>query len=364
MGETMRAAIFRNGEIVVDHMPEPMPGAGQVLVKSLACGICGSDLHARKHAHRMVEMAKFFPGSKPMDLSRDVVFGHEFCCEILDYGLSTERKLKSGTKVCSLPALLTPHGPQGIGYSNDNVGAYAERMLLSEALLLEVPNGLSAGHAALTEPLAVGVHAVAKANIVGDEVPLVIGCGPVGLAVIAALRIRGVHPIIAADYSPTRRVLAEKMGACVVVDPARSQPYATWAEHAQMSPEEKAARPPLRAMLPALKPALIFECVGVPGLIQQVFEGAPRDARIVVVGVCMETDRSEPMLGILKELNVQYVLGYTPDEFAYSLRLIAEGQVDAASLITARVNIDGVAQAFADLANPEAHTKIIVEPWR
>ena len=98
-----------------------------------------------------------------------------------------------------------------------------------------------------------------------------------------------------------------------------------------MSPEEKAARPPLQALLPALKPALIFECVGIPGLIQQVFEGAPRDARIVVVGVCMETDRSEPMLGIMKELNVQYVLGYTPEEFAYSLRLIAEGQVDAAS---------------------------------
>ena len=131
-----------------------------------------------------------------------------------------------------------------------------------------------------------------------------------------------------------------------------------------MSPEQKAARPPLQALLPALKPALIFECVGIPGLIQQVFEGAPRDARIVVVGVCMETDRSEPMLGILKELNVQYVLGYTPDEFAQSLRLIAEGEVDAASLVTAQVGIDGVAKAFADLANPEQHTKIIVEPWR
>jgi threonine dehydrogenase-like Zn-dependent dehydrogenase len=295
----MRAAIFRNGEIIVDQMPEPKPGPGMVLVKSLACGICGSDLHARKHAHRMVELAKHFPGRKPMDLSRDVVFGHEFCCEVLDYGPDTTGKLKPGTKVCSLPALLTAEGPQGIGYSNDNVGAYAERMLLSEALLLEVPNGLAAEHAALTEPLAVGVHAVAKANIKGGEVPLVIGCGPVGLAVIAAL-----------------------------------------------------------------KPALIFECVGVPGLIQQVFEGAPRDARIVVVGVCMETDRAEPMLGILKELNVQYVLGYTPEEFAWSLRLIAEGQVDAASLVTASVGIDGVAKAFADLASPEVHTKIIVEPWR
>jgi threonine dehydrogenase-like Zn-dependent dehydrogenase len=360
----MRAAIFRNGEIVVDEVSEPTPGAGQVLVKTLACGICGSDLHARKHAHRMVEMTRHFPGRKPMDLTRDVVFGHEFCCEILDHGPSTTGRLKAGTRVCSLPALLTPTGPVGIGYSNDNIGGYGERMLLSEALLLEVPNGLEPEHAALTEPLAVGIHAVEKANVRGNEVPLVIGCGPVGLAVIAALKLKGLSPIIAADYSPARRALAEKLGADVVLDPAHTQPYVTWAEHAAMSDAEKAARPTFQAFLPALRPALIFECVGVPGLIQQVFEGAPRDARIVVVGVCMETDRTEPMLGIGKELNVQYVLGYTPDEFARSLRLIAEGEFDAALLVTAKVGIDGVAQAFADLANPEAHTKIIVEPWR
>jgi threonine dehydrogenase-like Zn-dependent dehydrogenase len=360
----MRAAVFRNGEIVVDSLPEPVPGAGQVLVRTLACGICGSDLHARKHAHRMVEMAKFLPGRKPMDLSRDVVFGHEFCCEIVDYGPATQRGLKPGSRVCSLPALSTPTGPQGIGYSNDNIGGYAERMLLSEALLLPVPNGLAAEHAALTEPLAVGVHAVAKANVRGDEVPLVIGCGPVGLAVIAALKLKGLHPIVAADYSPARRSLAEKLGADIVVDPALTQPYASWAEHAAMSAEEQAARPPWQAFRPPLKPALIFECVGVPGLLQQVFEGAPRDGRIVVVGVCMETDRSEPMLGIMKELNVQYVLGYTPEEFAFSLRLIAEGEVNAASLVTGSVGLDGVARAFDDLANPEAHTKIIVEPWR
>ena len=106
-------------------------------------------------------------------------------------------------------------------------------MVLSEPLLLEVPNGLAPEHAALTEPLAVGIHAVEKAGVRGDEVPLVIGCGPVGLAVIAALKIKGLHPIVAADYSPARRALAEKMGADIVVDPARSQPFATWAEHAR-----------------------------------------------------------------------------------------------------------------------------------
>ena len=227
-----------------------------------------------------------------------------------------QRKLKPGTRVCSLPALLTPQGPQGIGYSNDNIGGYAERMLLSEPLLLEVPNGLAAEHAALTEPLAVGVHAVAKANIKRRR-----GAAGDRLRPGRARRDRGAE---AQGPAPDRRrrlfagapALAEKLGADIVVDPARSAALRDLGRARAMSPEEKAARPPLQALLPALKPALIFECVGVPGLLQQVFEGAPRDARIVVVGVCMETDRSEPMLGIMKELNVQYVLGYTPDEFA------------------------------------------------
>src|SRR5258708_18388515 len=114
----MRAAIFRNGEIVVDQMPEPKPGAGMVLVKSLACGICGSDLHPRKHAHRLVELAKHFPARKPMDLSRAVVFGHQFCSEILDYHPGTPRKLKTCTRACPLPPLLTAVGPQTIGSSH------------------------------------------------------------------------------------------------------------------------------------------------------------------------------------------------------------------------------------------------------
>ena len=339
----MRAAIFRNGEIVVDTLPEPKPGAGQVLVKTLACGICGSDLHARKHAHRMVELARHFPTRKPMDLARDVVFGHEFCCEVLDYGPDTERKVKPGARVCAMPLMMEADGPKGMGYSNTYVGGYAEQMLLAAPLMLEVPNGLATDHAALTEPLAVGVHAVEKAALAGDEAPLVIGCGPVGLAVIAALRLKGIRPIVAADFSPKRRELAVKMGADVVVDPAKEQPYP------KLAPAKRAA---------------IFECVGVPGVLQQMFEQVPRDARLVVVGVCMEPDTIEPMFGIVKELSLQFVLGYTPEEFARSLGLLADGQVDAEALITGKVGLDGVKAAFGELANPERHTKILVEPWR
>jgi threonine dehydrogenase-like Zn-dependent dehydrogenase len=368
----MRAAIFRKGEIVVDTLPEPKPEAGQVLVKTLACGICGSDLHARLHAPKMAALAARIPGREPMDVSRDIVFGHEYCCEILDHGPGSQRTHKVGTHVCSVPRLMSGAAIGGIGYSNANVGGYAERMLLSEPLLVPVPNGLSPVRAALTEPLAVGVHAVEKARLDGDEVPLVIGCGPVGLAVIAALKLKRAQfpklgPIIAADFSPKRRELAIKMGADVAVDPAKTSPYATWTDHAKLPPP-KDSGPGLTAglidMKAPFKQALIFECVGVPGMIQKIFESAPRDARVVVVGVCMETDGQEPMLAIFKELNLQYVLAYTPAEFVRSLHILAEGLVDADALVTGKVGLDGVKAAFTELASPEAHTKIMVEPWR
>jgi threonine dehydrogenase-like Zn-dependent dehydrogenase len=91
---------------------------------------------------------------------------------------------------------------------------------------------------------------------------------------------------------------------------------------------------------------------------------APREARIVVAGVCMEDDRIRPMLGINKELSVQFVLGYTPEEFAATLADIAEGRIPVAPLVTGRVGVGGVPGAFETLARPEEHAKILVEPWR
>jgi len=109
---------------------------------------------------------------------------------------------------------------------------------------------------------------------------------------------------------------------------------------------------------------VIFECIGVPGMIDQVFLAAPRNARIVVVGVCLEMDHSRPLIAINKELSVQYVLGYTLDEFNESLQRIADGSFDVAPLITGRIGLDEVAGAFEALRDPEQHAKILVEPWR
>ncbi len=348
----MRATIFRGGDLVVDTLPDPVPGKGQVLVKSLACGICGSDLHTVKHPRQFIEAMQHAGAPDIIDTSRDLVLGHEFCAEVLDYGPDTQRRLRPGTRVTCMPLTIGEGGVRSIGYSNALPGGFAQKMLLDEALLLEVPNGLPTEHAALVEPMAVGVHAVEKAELRGGEVPLVIGCGPVGLAVIAALKLEGIHPIIAADYSRTRRGLAEKMGADVVIDPAEHSPYKLWEKHAAGGSPG------------SLKPAVIFECVGVPGILQQVFQGAPPAARIVVVGVCMGMDQVEPMLAMYKELRLQFALAYTPDEFARTLHHVAEGRLDVSPLITGRVTLEGVKQAFDELGHPDRHAKILVEPWR
>jgi hypothetical protein len=219
-------------------------------------------------------------------------------------------------------------------------------MVLPAALALEVPNGLPTEHAALTEPMAVGLHAVEKGRLGPHDAALVYGCGPVGLAVIAALARRQVEPIVAADYSPLRRRLATAMGAHAVVDPAERPAIDAYRELAD------------------LRPSVLFECVGVPGVLDQVMRQAPLGSRIVVAGVCMERDAIHPMVGINKELNLQFVFAYQPQEFAATLQALADGQIRVEPLITGRVGVDGVSQAFSDLARPDAHAKILVEPWR
>src|SRR5437867_5942103 len=199
----MRAAITRKGAIVVDDVADPVPGAGQVLVRTLACGICGSDLHALEHFDEFVDYSRRGGAvGGGLERGKDVVFGHEFCAEIVDFGPGTSRTLAVGSSVCAFPMALGPRGPELIGYSHDYPGGFAELMVLQEMMLRPVPEGVPPDHAALTEPMAVGEHAVSRGEVAANDVCVVIGCGPVGLAVIAALKARGYGPVLAADFSP------------------------------------------------------------------------------------------------------------------------------------------------------------------
>jgi len=357
----MKAVVMQNNELTVKPLPDPEPRQGEVLLKTLACGICGSDLHMHHHCDDM--LAGFKDAGIPIDFDpgKGVVFGHEYCAEVLDYGVGADRKLKPGTRICAMPYVITPDGFEHVGYSNKYSGGFGEQMILPESLLVPVPGDLPSDLAALTEPLAVGYHAVTRAGLAGNEVPIVIGCGPIGLAVIIALKAKGIGPVVAADFSESRRKLAEKLGADIVVNPTEQTPYQSWTEVA--APEGYDIHGP-EAMLGVgvqPRPCVVFECVGIPGMIQQVFASAPPRTRLVVVGVCLQTDAIEPSLGIGKEMNVHFAFGYTAEEFTQTLHGLAEGKIDAASLITAKIGLEDVAAMFEELSNPEGQAKVIIE---
>ena len=224
-------------------------------------------------------------GGLPVDLADDVFMGHEFSAEVLEAGPDTDAP-PPGTVVTSLPVLLSPKGFEPILSSNTTIGGYAERMLLSAPLLLTIPNGLDPRHAVAHR--ADGGRPARGEQVVGPARR--VGAGDRVRADRsrdhrrAAPARRGKH--CGCDYSHKRRELATTMGAHQTVDPAQGSPFDD------------------------VKPAVVFEAVGVPGIVNDVMRRAPMGTRLVVAGVCMEPDTVLPLFGIAKEINVQFVNAY------------------------------------------------------
>ena len=378
----MRAVACTNAELDVVERSEPDPGPGQVRIEVLRCGICGSDLHARHGVDAWAELAAQAGYDRFARSDQEIVFGHEFCGEIAEYGTGCRKSAPPGARVVALPLLRGPQGVDTIGLSAHAPGAYAERMLVEESLMMEVPNGLAPEIAALTEPLAVAWHAVRRGEVKKRTVAIVVGCGPIGLGVILMLKARGVRTVVASDFSPARRALASTCGADVVIDPAVASPFAAVnrpghlndipsALELAVGTREKLERLPIgwwhawrlgEALGAAPKHPVIFECVGVPGVIDSIIGGAPLFSRVVVVGVCVGPDQFTPAMAVNKEIDLRFVVGYTPLEFRDTLQMLAEGEVDPRPLITGTVGLDGVDEAFTALADPEVHAKILIDP--
>jgi threonine dehydrogenase-like Zn-dependent dehydrogenase len=312
-----------------------------------------------------------------------VVMGHEIVGTVAAYGPGARKQWKVGTRVVGLPLIKDASGPRLVGFDEASSGGYAEQVVLQEAFTFAVPDGLDADTAAFTEPLAVALHAVRRGSVSKKQPAYVIGCGPIGLSVILMLKAVGVRKVIASDFSPRRRELALACGADVVVDPAVQAPFDAVPVKGPMAsvPDllsfafdavEKARRIPGLPWSQVMRVAnalgagpsgpVIFECVGVPGIIEQIVSSAPLRSRVVVAGVCMEPDTFRPAIAINKEIDLRFVFGYDPGEFAETLAMLGNKTVDPSPLHTGTVGLEGVADAFDALGNPEKHAKILVNP--
>jgi threonine dehydrogenase-like Zn-dependent dehydrogenase len=327
----MRAVVAHQGQLNVEDVADPVPGPGQVLLD----------------------------------------------------GPDTRRRWAEGTPLVSVPMIRDGDRVRLTGLSPLAPGAYAEQVLVQEFMSEPVPDGLDPTIAALTEPLAVAHHAVRRSRIGRRESAVVIGCGPIGLAVILMLKAAGVKHVVASDLTPSRRALAQECGADEVVDPAERSPWSVFDDSKYFPtappvldlafrstamlrrvpglPWTKAVRAADRLGATPRGP-VVFECVGVPGMIEHVISEAPLYTRVIVVGVCMQPDQISPSMGINKEISLQFVFAYDPGEFMDTLHMLASGRVDPRPLITGTVGLEGVEAAFDLLGDAPSHAKVLVDP--
>jgi (R,R)-butanediol dehydrogenase / meso-butanediol dehydrogenase / diacetyl reductase len=334
----MRAAVFHaTGErLAIEDRQMPTARPGDLVLRVAYCGICGTDIHATE------------PSAQPLEAG--TVLGHEFAGEVAESGVAGWR---AGDRVIALPlAECDECRPLGfcrdrlgilctrtsvIGLTAATPGGYAEYVRVGAHNALRVPDGLDLRLAALTEPLSVGAHAVRMAGgMLGARV-LVIGAGPIGLAVTMFARASGARSIDVSEPDTMRRERAAALGATAVHDPA--------------SPH-----------LARLAPDVIFECVGVPGMLRLCIDLAPVHGRIVVVGACRRDDSILPRVALRKELCVQFVLGYTRDEFALVLDMLADGRIEASALITSVIGLDALPETFESLRHPNPQAKVLIDP--
>ena len=343
----MKGAYIQSGVVHVGEIEEPAPGKGQALVRTHSCGMCASEAHFLHAGQNVIDMSRRYGGPyAALDFARPFVPGHEYVGEVVDYGPGSKRKVKPGRRVTSVPIMRQQGAHAVIGFSHDCPGGYGELMLLDEDFILEIPADLDDDMAAMTEPLAVGLEHARRGQPTKGDVALVLGCGAIGLGVIAGLRLMGVAPIVAADFHQSRRETAIRMGADIAVDPRAMSPYAP---------------------IPSLgdrRVNLVYECVGMPGLLQQIIAGVAFEARIVMGGYCMEAEQLFVFAAQNKRLTVHFAGGEEAQDMALALRSIADGRIDVRPWLGARIAVSGVADAMAQMSGPLAPVRTVVDPRR
>jgi threonine dehydrogenase-like Zn-dependent dehydrogenase len=353
----MRAAVLYGGRVEVRETADPVPGPGEVLVRTLACGICASDLHFMDHPDADLEDDTALSN---YDATADIVMGHEFCAEVVEYGPGCSRSIPVGARVSSIPALLRRDGVRVIGQAPDAPGGFGERFLLTEGFMQQVPSDLPAELVSIADAIAVGWSYASRALVGPKEVPLVIGCGAIGLSVIATLERLGVEPIVAVDFVAARRDIAVAMGADVVIDPAQASPFGAWREVAYGSAE------PVRDLMAqlSLPGCVVFECVGVPGVLDSIVRGCERGTRIFSAGGPPAGEHLHTMVAKRKGLNLQFGGGPSPTHWNEAFDEVCSGRLDVTPMFGYVVDLDDVPAALDAARNPEAPPRIVVMPGR
>ena len=335
---TMKAAVVRQTDIRVEDVPQPQAGPGEVVIQVRYCGIRGSDVH------------RFAAGGFP----DGAILGHEPYGVVAEVGEGVTG-WRGGERVVVIaydPCRQCRWCQQGeyqlclnkywIGLGA-NPGAFAGYVKARATMLLRVPDPVGDRAAALTEPLAVALHAVRTAHINLGDTAVVIGAGPIGLLVTQCLRVAGARAVGVIEGAPGRAELAARLGADRVFAPGSDDLVAEV----------------VRSL--GAEPDVVFECAGAVQTLQDAAELVRPHGKIMLVGVSMEPVPIIPIVWGRKEAALKACIAYR-DEFPLALELLARDQVDVESLISDVVSLKDIGQAVKALQKPHDQIKVLVEP--
>ena len=332
------------GKAEIVEVPVPTPGAGEVLVRVKAAGICASDVAAFKGTHNF---------RRP-----PVITGHELAGEIVTLGRDVSG-LRVGDRVA-----LEPHVGCGrcdycrqdnyhecpekryVGVG-DWIGAFAEYVVATDSMCHPMPVRMPFDEAAMLEPFCVGLHAVRRAEPRMGETVAILGVGTIGMMTLLAARCGGPGWIAVTDPSAAKRDLAVRCGADVALDPAREDPTT--------------------AILKATGGRgvdVVFIAAAAPGVLDQAVNICRRMGRMVIIASFFSGGGVEAKLIQQREQTILGTSMYTGVDYRLAIRLWEQGRLaQFSTLVSERIRLGQAPEAVAALAAGKSpdNIKTIIE---
>ncbi|HEY8870185.1 MAG TPA: zinc-dependent dehydrogenase [Candidatus Limnocylindrales bacterium] len=342
------ACLHAPGDLRLESVPDPEPGDGDLVLRVLACGTCGTDVKVFRFGHQHISLPR--------------VMGHEIAGEIVAVGAGvTDWDVGDRVQIiAAIPDLTCFQCQRGfqtvcedlesMGYQYD--GGFAEYIRVPAKVLAaggvnRIPDGLEAAEAAVTEPLACVLNGQELARVGDGDTVAVVGAGPIGCLHVRLARARGAAKVFLVDVNPSRLALAARLGADALVDGSAVDPVSairdlTDGRGADVVITAAASKP---AQEQALSMAIARGRVSL-------FGGLPKDDSIIA---------SDSNLIHYRELSVVGAYGSAPRHNREALELIAGGRVSVRDLITDRLPLDRVQEALDIVASGKG-IKVVVEP--
>jgi (R,R)-butanediol dehydrogenase/meso-butanediol dehydrogenase/diacetyl reductase len=335
----MRALVF-DGELSVQSVADPEPESGQLVVAVKRCGICGTDLHATQQHDEMH--------------GGGIILGHEYVGEVVAASADVVQHWPTGSRVAGLPFHSCGHCVQCLGgrpfqcgqkkiVGLEVAGGFAEYLAVDAHNTVRLPESISWDEGALIEPLAVGLHAVRYVREMAARKVLILGAGPVGLAVAFWCRFLGAADVLVSEPDSFRADWALRYGATASMDPKKESVEAACARELGGAPD------------------IVFECSGVPGMIRQAIAASRHGGQLLVVGFSTLEEGIVPAEAMVKELQLNFALAYYREDFEFIARMIVNDRIDVAGLVTQKVSMEGLPQAFSSLLQTNQQCKVMMQ---